>query len=114
LNSTATYRSPTSAPSAADITAFATQKWDAYASKEEAIGVQKWLHCSLIDVIESWNHIRRTGIPELYFPTDDGSPAYPEVFQRLRYPSDERTNNFGNYAPYQEEDTYYRKLFWAK
>lgn len=114
LNATGTYRKPIKAPSEADITAFAEQRWDAYPTKEQAIGTQKWLHFSLIDIIEAWNEVRRTGIPELYFQPDDGSPAYPNVFQRLRYPLDERTNNPEHYAKELAKDSYYRKLFWAK
>lgn len=114
LNSLGTYRAPLTPPAPTNLNAFAESKWDAYATKEEAIGTQKWLHFSLIDMIEAWDQIRRTGIPALTHPTDTQSPAYPNVFQRLRYPLDERNNNAENYAPYQSNDTYYRKLFWAK
>ena len=79
-----------------------------------AIGTQKWLHCGLIDMPEAWSQVRRTGIPALTFPTDNSSSAYPNVFDRLHYPTGERTNNAANYAEVQSTDTYYRKLFWAK
>jgi hypothetical protein len=114
LNHLGTYRTPLTPPSESDVTTFAEQKWDAYSTKEEAIGTQKWLHFSLIDMIEAWDQIRRTGIPALSYPINNLSSAYPNVFDRLRYPIDERNNNAENYAPYQSNDTYYRKLFWAK
>jgi hypothetical protein len=114
LNSLGIYRTPLTPPADADVATFAAAKWSAYATKEEAIGTQKWLHFSLIDMIEAWDQVRRTGIPALSFPTDNLSPGYPNVFDRLRYPSDERNNNAANYAPYQSADSYYRKLFWAK
>ncbi|MDR3127699.1 MAG: SusD/RagB family nutrient-binding outer membrane lipoprotein [Tannerellaceae bacterium] len=114
INATATYRQPTPKPTDADIATFATQKWGAYESKEEAIGIQKWLHFSLFDMIEAWDHIRRTGIPALTFTEDTESIEYPYVFQRLRYPMDERNNNPEKYAIYQDGDSYYGKLFWAK
>ncbi|MDR3129156.1 MAG: SusD/RagB family nutrient-binding outer membrane lipoprotein [Tannerellaceae bacterium] len=114
INATATYRQPTPKPTGNDIAAFVTQKWEAYESKEEAVRVQKWLHFSLLDMIEAWNHIRRTGIPELTFTEDMESIEYPHVFQRLRYPTDERNNNSDKYAAYQAEDSYYGKIFWAK
>jgi hypothetical protein len=114
LNRLGTYRAPLTPPSESDVTAFAEQKWDAYSTKEEAIGTQKWLHLSLIDMIEAWGQMRRTGIPALSHPTDALSPAYPNVVDRLRYPSDEKDNNSEKYAAYQSNDSNYRKLFWAK
>ncbi|MDR2859401.1 MAG: SusD/RagB family nutrient-binding outer membrane lipoprotein [Mediterranea sp.] len=114
LNSTATYRTPTSAPSNNDITDFATSRWSAYSSKEVAIGTQKWLHFSLIQMLEAWDEVRRTGIPALSFQTDNGSVGCPNVPDRLRYPLDERNNNAENYNGVQSKDNYYTKLFWAK
>ncbi|MDR1556606.1 MAG: SusD/RagB family nutrient-binding outer membrane lipoprotein [Tannerellaceae bacterium] len=114
LNSTSTYREPVPAPAVSDIAAFAAQKWESYKSAEVAIATQKWLHFGLIQILEAWNEVRRTGLPELYFPVDNNSPAYPKVFEKLRYPSDERNNNQANYATVQAQDSYYIKLFWAK
>ncbi|MDR1939116.1 MAG: SusD/RagB family nutrient-binding outer membrane lipoprotein [Tannerellaceae bacterium] len=114
LNSTATYRKPTPAPTAAEIAAFARAKWDGYSAKEVGIATQKWLHFSLIQMVEAWNEVRRTGIPELYFQTDNGSISCPNVPARLKYPTDERNNNPEKYAAVQAQDTYYTKLFWAK
>lgn len=114
LNSTATYREPTDAPSSSDIAAFATAKWSAYSSKEEAIATQKWLHFGLVQMLEAWNEVRRTGIPALYFQTDNASASCPEVPARLKYPTDEKNNNRANYETVMANDTYYTKLFWAK
>ncbi|MDR0688106.1 MAG: SusD/RagB family nutrient-binding outer membrane lipoprotein [Prevotellaceae bacterium] len=112
LNATGTYRTPVTPPT--NTAEFAQGRWDNATDKLVAIGTQKWLHCGLIDMPEAWAQVRRTGIPALTFPTDNLSSAYPNVFERLRYPLDERTNNAEVYAKVQATDTYYRKLFWAK
>lgn len=114
INATATYRTPTTAPSNTEIAAFAASKWDAYPSKEIAIGTQKWLHFSLLQMVQAWSDIRRTDIPALFFQVDNATADCPNVPDRLRYPTDEKNSNPIKYAEVQANDTYYNKLFWAK
>lgn len=117
LNALGTYRADVTAPTSAVTTAFATARWSAYSSKEEAIATQKWLHLGLIQMVQAWAEVRRTGLPALSFQTDDATSYCPTVPDRLRYPTDERDNNTANYNEATSSgtnDTYYVKLFWAK
>jgi len=114
LNSTATYNTPKTKVSDDVIAAFAKKKWNAYSSKAEAIAMQKWIHFGLIQTLEAWNEIRRTGIPSLYFQTDNATAECPTIPARLKYPTDEKTSNPTNYAAVQSKDSYYTKIFWAK
>jgi len=69
--------------------AFANSIWK---DNLDCIYEQLWLHCGIINVVESWNTIRRTGVPQLYYPTVMSSKS-PTVPQRLIIPQDERTYN---------------------
>ncbi len=111
------YRTPIEQPTDAEIAAFAEEKWNSASSKEEVIATQKWLNFSLIQMVQAWAEVRRTGYPELYFQTDAATSYCSEVPDRLRYPTDERDYNSTNYNEATNSgatDTYYTKLFWAQ
>ncbi|MFV0555421.1 MAG: SusD/RagB family nutrient-binding outer membrane lipoprotein [Mangrovibacterium sp.] len=117
MNATGTYRTPLDAPTSTEVADFAAAKWSAYDSEEEAIATQKWLHFSLIQMVQAWAEVRRTGYPVLYFQTDNMTSDCSEVPVRLRYPADERDNNTAKYNEATNNgatNTYYVKLFWAK
>jgi len=73
----------------AELQSYAESKWE---DNTDCIYEQLWLHCGIIQVVESWNTIRRTGIPQLYYPTVASSKC-PNVPQRLVIPQAERTYN---------------------
>lgn len=114
INSTATYRPPTPAPSTETVKAFAESKWENAINKQEAISTQIWLNFGFLQTTQSWAEIRRTGYPDLYFPTDDASATVPNVPNRLRYPPSERNSNTANYEAVKSKDNYTDKMFWAK
>jgi hypothetical protein len=91
----------------AAIEAFAASKWQ---DNLPCIYEQLWLHCGIISSMESWNTIRRTGYPELYYPTVSSAKC-PNVPQRYIVPQVEWTNNPN--IP-NEPDGYQKVLFWAK
>ncbi len=114
LNSEGDYRESLPKPSDADIESFATKKWSDYGSKEEAIATQRWIHYGLVQMVQAWGEYRKTGYPELYFQTDNGSVDVKTPPARLLYTTNERNYNMDNYRAVQEKDGYYDKLFWAK
>jgi hypothetical protein len=78
-----------SAWSNAAIEAYAATKWE---DNTDCIYKQLWLHCGIINVVESWNTIRRTGIPKLYYPQVLTSKS-KTVPQRLVIPRGELQYN---------------------
>ena len=92
---------------------FAAQLWDNAQNKLQLTYEQLWLHCGIINSIQSWNTVRRTGYPVLYYPTVDESPICPNVPQRFIIPSAEWNVNH-NIDPETTPESYYKKLFWAK
>ncbi|KAA6347556.1 hypothetical protein EZS27_004987 [termite gut metagenome] len=115
INSGATYKLPTPLPSQADISAFANARWAAigteYATAEEAIAIQKWIHFGFLQEFEAWSELRRTGLPRLTYATDNGSRC-PNVPDRIKYPDNERLYNPN--CPRTEDDDWYTVLSWAK
>ncbi len=105
-------------PSDSDIAAYAQKVWDAYTDKMDAIMTQKWLHFGIMQATQAWTDIRRTGYPQLYYPTDGAdNNGYPTVTQRVKYPNTEAANNAANYkeaAANCDNDSAYSVLFWAQ
>lgn len=114
LNSLGGYRRPIAAPDSSTLATFATSKWNAYGSKEEAVATQKWLHFGNIQMVQAWNEIRKTNYPTLGFTLDIGSLDCPSPPLRLRYTTNEKSYNFEKYKEVQAKDSYYEKPFWAK
>jgi len=105
----------TSAPTTAESTAYANAVWDKYSNKLEAIMTQKWLHNHIMMAHESWTDIRRTGYPDLDYPTDTQSQTARNIIQRVLYPIIEKSNNTENYnaATASFTDSNETVLFWA-
>ena len=115
INSGSTAKDPLPEPTQSVIDAFASERWNAYPTKEEAIATQKWLHFGFLQQIEAWTELRRTGLPRLFYSIDPGasSSVSRSVPNRLRYPDSERTYNAAN-CPKVEDDKFETSLLWAK
>lgn len=105
-------------PAESKIIAYAQKMWDKATNKEEVIATQKWLNFGFMQSTQAWHEYRRTGYPELYFPTDDLAQILKTPPYRVRYPFSERNYNTDNYnkqvATMPDGDSYYTKIFWAK
>ena len=105
-------------PSTADCITLATNIWDAYANKLEAIMCQKHAHFGITQATQAWTDIRRTGYPALTYPTDNGAGAtVKNVINRVKYPNTEASYNTANYEANKANvggDDVNFVLFWAK
>ncbi|MDR2467078.1 MAG: SusD/RagB family nutrient-binding outer membrane lipoprotein [Prevotellaceae bacterium] len=94
------------------VKSWAEGKWgDTPANQLKAIYEQTWLHFGIINSLQSWNTIRRTGHPALHYPTVN-SQKCPNVPQRFVVPQAEWTVN-PNIEKENTPEAYYQKLFWA-
>jgi hypothetical protein len=102
----------------AAIEAFASKKWDDAPNKLNIIYEQFWLHCSIFNCVESWNVVRRTGVPDLFYPKINDATSCPVVRQRHILPVDEhyRNPNIPDETPsgYTPGAAYWEVLFWAQ
>ena len=102
----------------ADVLAFAEDIWNSYSDEMEAIMTQKWAHFGIIQAPQAWTDIRRTGYPDLTYPTDSGSGVtVPGIVQRVKYPNTEGSNITENYNAAKGNvggDSRDFVLFWAK
>lgn len=116
INAGSTIKDPLTPPSQPDIAAFAANRWAGYATKEEAIATQKWLHLGFLQQVEAWTELRRTGLPRLTYSIDQGAnntSVSRYVPNRLRYPDNERLFNEAN-CPKITDDKFETPLLWAK
>ena len=96
---------------------YADKVWDAHGNAMEAIMTQKWLHFGIMQATQAWTDIRRTGLPDLYYPTDGQASVNKNIVQRTAYPGEERNNNKENYDAIISSvgnDSFDHVLFWAK
>lgn len=99
-------------PTAAAIQSFITNlNWDNTTNKLALIMTQKWLHFNIIQPLESWADIRRTGYPALTFPTQS-TDVQLNVPLRWVLPSSESVYNATNYATVSGQDKATNPLFW--
>ena len=97
----------------ATVNSWAEGKWGSSSADQlKAIYEQTWLHFGIINSVQSWNTIRRTGYPVLNYPTVE-SQKCPDVPQRFIVPQAEWTVN-PNIEKENTPAAYYQKLFWAK
>lgn len=81
------------------------------ADKLKLIALQKWIHFSVVQPIDSWAEIRRLNAPSLSFETDNSNPqTQPPV--RWFYAASETTYNAANYQEVAGQDKLTTKLFW--
>lgn len=114
-DSYAAYR-PLVEPAAADVDAYIESIWT---PTQEAVCTQLWLNFFVMNELEAWNVVRRTGYPVITFAKDTQVSVYPTPPGRLPYPSDELNYNSENCQAaistnYKESTGYYSTLFWAK
>ncbi len=116
LNSTGTYRNPIPEPDSSVILAYAESQWDPN-NMQKCIITQKWLNFGILNELEAWNCVRRTGFPQLNFKQDPQTSAASKVPNRLQYATDEVNYNRENYDAFTnngQDDTWYNLLFWMK
>lgn len=81
------------------------------ADKLKLIALQKWIHFSVLQPIDSWAEIRRLNAPALTYETDNSNPqTQPPV--RWFYAASEPTYNAINYAEVAAQDKLTTKIFW--
>lgn len=81
------------------------------ADKLKLIAMQKWLHFSILQPIDSWAEIRRLNAPSLSFEVDN-SNAQTQPPMRWFYATNESLFNAENYAAVSANDKLTTKLFW--
>lgn len=101
-------------PSDADLAAFIANPTVAYTGtstqKLALIYVQKWVHFGFLQSDEAWSEYRRTGYPQLTFPTET-SVDFATPPTRLLYPTVETGYNT-NYSAVKAKDTRTTLIFW--
>jgi hypothetical protein len=109
-------RDPLTTPTNAEIDVFLATSPVLYAgSQEEKLGkiwTQKWLHFGLLQSVQNWAEVRRTGYPKLTFQQDASTPTESLPPSRLIYPATEKSLNGNNYAQVAGKDTPTTKIFW--
>ena len=100
---------------AAEISAYQTAVDFAGAASDaerlELLSYQRWIHFSVVQPLELWSEIRRTGYPVLTFQADNTNAQTLPPY-RWNYASDEPSLNGDNYAAVAAEDNLSTKLFW--
>lgn len=89
-------------------------KWDGATSTEQKltlIATQKWIHFSVVQLLESWAEIRRLDAPAFTFQTDNAN-AQKQPPSRWLYATSEQTYNAANYGAVSSKDNLTTKLFW--
>lgn len=114
VNATTTFREPTPAPEESLVRSFAEKKWNEATNKEEVILTQKWLHYGILQPVQSYCDIKRTGYPVFDFPEDASAQMCKNVPNRIKYPNAERDNNAENYEAVKSQDNFTDKRFWMK
>jgi hypothetical protein len=79
--------------------------------KLEMIGQQLWVN-KFLNWWEAWSDWRRTGFPKLTAVNYPGNVTNGTIPVRLRYPTDETTNN-PNFSAGSSANDYTTKVWWA-
>ena len=80
--------------------------------KMEILMQQKFIHLNLMQPYELWTELRRTGHPKLEPFTWHGTVMKPFP-ERVRYPSEETTNNPTNLSKVSADNNLTSKIFWV-
>ena len=75
------------------------------------IYTQKWEHFFIMQAGQAWAELRRTGYPQLQFPTVGNGQA-PTPPKRLQYPANEQLYNANEYSKVKSKDTRETPIFW--
>ena len=92
----------------------AAVNWDnaaTNADKLEMLATQKWLHFSVIQLVESWAEIRRLDAPVFSFEVDNANSQKLPPYRWL-YANSEQTYNTTNYESVKAKDNLATKVFW--
>jgi hypothetical protein len=83
----------------------------ANADKIKLLATQKWIHYSVIQLVESWAEQRRLDAPIFSFEIDNANTQkQPPV--RWLYAGSEQTYNTVNYQVVQGKDNLTTRIFW--
>jgi len=105
---------PTSDAEIAAYTAMPGVNWDlalTTADKLKLIATQKWIHFSVVQLVDSWAEIRRFDAPVLNFLLDNANAQTKPPFRWI-YPGSEQTYNTANYDAVRTTDNLTTKIFW--
>jgi hypothetical protein len=114
INSTGTYRTPLSRPTAEQVNTYVNGpavSWDANSDKIGLIATQKWLNTGLAQMPQTWAEMRRLDKPVLTFLVDNESQQNNPPLRWL-YPDSEKNLNGANYDAVKANDNLNTKIFW--
>lgn len=80
--------------------------------KMEILMQQKYIHLNTSDSYELWTELRRTRHPLLEPLLFKGVTKTPQP-ERIKYPPNEKANNFDNYQSVVSQDNYTSPIFWV-
>ncbi|MGE8377264.1 MAG: SusD/RagB family nutrient-binding outer membrane lipoprotein [Sphingobacterium sp.] len=80
--------------------------------KDEAIGIQRWIHFGPLQMYEAWSDMRRYNHPMLSYVKDSG--IAPTPIDRFKYPSKEYADNINMSQQIKDNDKLYNKVWWDK
>ncbi|MGJ1389442.1 SusD/RagB family nutrient-binding outer membrane lipoprotein [Sphingobacterium spiritivorum] len=80
--------------------------------KDEAIGIQRWIHFGPLQMYEAWSDMRRYNHPVLRYLEDSGQT--PKPLDRFKYPSKEYADNMNMSQQIKDNDKFYNKVWWDK
>jgi len=86
--------------------------WDLATDKIKLIITQKWFALNGIDILSSYNDLRRTGYPNVPLSTDPNSAGKMPV--RILYPQREITTNGASVSAQGSVDPFTTTVFWDK
>jgi hypothetical protein len=89
-------------------------KWDNAATdadKLKLIATQKWIHYSVVELVESWAEQRRLDAPTFNFEVDNSNTQKLPPY-RWFYAGSEQTYNGENYEAVRAKDNLSTKIFW--
>ena len=88
--------------------------WDAAltnADKIKLLATQKWIHYSVIQLVESWAEVRRLDAPAFSFEVDNANTQKQPPYRWL-YAGSEQTYNTVNYEGVKVKDNLTTRIFW--
>lgn len=108
---------PVAPPTAAEIDSYINStgvKWEGATTNTDRIhllATQKWLHYSVVQLLESWAEQRRLDAPTFSFEVDNANTQKQPPYRWL-YAGSEQTYNTANYAAVKSKDNLTTKIFW--
>ncbi|HYF33251.1 MAG TPA: SusD/RagB family nutrient-binding outer membrane lipoprotein [Chitinophagaceae bacterium] len=81
------------------------------ADKLKLLAIQKWIHYSVVQPMESWAELRRLDAPVFSFEVDAGNVQKQPPYRWL-YAANEKTYNAANYQAVAAQDNLSTRIFW--